>query len=202
MEFEDMVARILDAYDKSSASDMAEGERWYETARVTAAALSAGTNISVEQAAGVIAALSPRVRWETNVRAAAEIISAARRDPDANPPNVAGYYRNVKKAWKIATGWQPENVLGGPKVTSFYANICGDEYPVTVDVWSARLAEGKSNKNGPSGKRYERIADAFRMAASARGVSPMVMQATTWVFIRRTFGIGDQLMFDWEHGRW
>lgn len=198
---EDMVARILDAYDKASASDMAEGERWYETARITAEALSAGTNISPAQAAGVIAALSPRVRWESNVRAAAEIIRAARRDPDANPPNVAGYYRNVKKAWKIATGWSPENVLGGPKVTSFYSNICGDEQSVTVDVWAARLAEGCSNKNGPSGKRYERIADAYRMAASARDVSPMIMQATTWVFTRRTFGIGDQLMFDWESRR-
>lgn len=198
---EDMVARILDAYDKSSASDMAEGERWYETARITAEALSAGTLISPKNAAGVIAALSPRVRWPSNVRAAAEIISAARRDPDADPPNVAGYYANVKKAWKIATGWSAENVLGGPKVKSFYSNICGDEDSVTVDVWAARLAEGCSNKNGPAGKRYETIANAYRMAASARSVSPMIMQATTWVFIRRTFGIGDQLMFDWESGR-
>lgn len=201
MDFEDMVARILDAYDKSSASDMAEGERWYETARITAAALCAGTALSVEQAAGVIAALSPRVRWESNVRAAAEVISAARRDPDDNPPNVAGYYRNVKKAWRIATGWHPDNVLGGPKVTSFYRNICGDEYEVTVDVWAARLAEGVTNKNGPAGKRYKRIADAYRMAADARNVTPMIMQATTWVFTRRTYGIGDQLMFDWESGR-
>jgi hypothetical protein len=201
MEFEDMVARILDAYDRSSASDMAEGERWYETARITAAALAAGTNISAEQAAGVIAALSPRVRWENNVRSAAEIISAARRDPDEKPPSVAGFYRNVEKAWRIATGWAPENVLGGPKVTNFYRNICGDEDSVTVDVWSARLAEGYSDPRAPQGKRYAKIADAFRMAADARNVSPMVMQATTWVFIRRTYGIGDQLMFDWENER-
>lgn len=198
---EDMVARILNAYDRASASDMADGERWYETARVTSQALAAGTQLSIEQAAGVIAALSPRVRWETNVRAAAEIITAARRDPDGRIPNVAGYFSNVKKAWKIASGWSPDNVLGGPKVTNFYANICGNENAVTIDVWAARAAEGVSNKYAPSGKRYELLANAYRMAASARDVSPMTMQATVWVFTRRTFGIGDQLMFDWQTGR-
>jgi hypothetical protein len=39
------------------------------------------------------------------------------------------------------------------------------------------------------------------MAARARYVSPMVMQATVWVYIRRTFGTGDQLMIEWEAGR-
>jgi hypothetical protein len=192
---EEMVARILDAYDRSSASDMAEGERWYENARLTASALSAGTKLSIEQAAGVIAALSPRVRWEVNVRAAAAVIAAARR---GDRPVVAGYGRNVEKALRIAKGWHPDNVLGGPKVTSFYANIIGNEEAVTVDVWAARAAEGCSNKQAPRGKRYETLANAYRMAARARGISPMTMQATVWVFIKRTFGIGDQLMFGWN----
>lgn len=193
---EDMVARILDAYDRASATDMAEGERWYESARMTAKALSAGTNISTEHAAGVIAALSPRVQWGVNVRAAADIISAAGRT--SQYPFVAGYRTNVEKAWRIANGEHPNDVLGGPKVTNFYANIVGDENAVTVDVWSARTAEGKLNKNAPQGRRYLSIADSFRLAARARDVSPMVMQATTWVYIRRTANIGDQLMFEWK----
>ena len=191
---DDMVARILNAYDRASASDMADGERWYETARITADALAAGTGLTTEQAAGVIAALSPRVRWETNVKAAAMIIAAARRT--SVRPYVAGYSANIEKAWKIANGGDPEKILGGPKVTSFFANICGDEESVTCDVWAARAAEGVSNKYAPSGKRYTLLANAYRMAASARDVSPMIMQATVWVFTRRTFGIGDQLMFD------
>lgn len=197
---DDMIARILHAFDNASASDMAEGERWYETARITAQALAAGTSLSVSHAAGVIAALSPRVRWETNVAAAATMISHAGIGGRVMP-SVAGYNRNCEKAWMIANGVSPSDVLGGPKVTSFYANIMGDEQAVTIDVWAARVAEGISNKNAPSGKRYTNMVDAYRMAARARNVSPMVMQATVWVYVRRTFGVGDQLMIEWEAGR-
>lgn len=196
---DDMIARIVHAFDNASASDMAEGERWYETARLTAAALAAGTNLSVEHAAGVIAALSPRVRWEANVAAAATMISAAGRTK--RMPSVAGYNRNCEKAWAIANKASPSDILGGPKVTSFYANIIGDEQAVTIDVWAARAAEGVSNKNAPSGNRYRNLAEAYRMAARARNVSPMVMQATVWVYARRTFGRGDQLMIERENER-
>ena len=195
-----MIARILHAFDNASASDALEGERWYETARVTAQALAAGTNLSVAHAAGVIAALSPRVRWETNVAAAATMIAAAGIGA-FRMPSVAGYNRNCEKAWKIANGEHPDDVLGGPKVRSFYANIMGDEQAVTIDVWAARVAEGESNKNAPSGNRYSNLAEAYRLAARARNVSPMVMQANVWVYVRRTFGIGDQLMIEWESGR-
>lgn len=197
---DDMITRILHAFDNASASDMAEGERWYETARVTAQALAAGTRLTVEHAAGVIAALSPRVRWETNVAAAATMIAAAGIGA-RRMPSVAGYNRNCEKAWAIANGASPSDILGGPKVTSFFANIMGNEQAVTIDVWAARAAEGVSNKNAPSGKRYNNLADAYRMAARARNVSPMVMQATVWVYIRRTFATGDQLMIEWEDGR-
>jgi hypothetical protein len=194
------IARILNAFDNASASDMAEGERWYETARITAQALAAGTSLSLAHAAGVIAALSPRVRWETNVAAAATMIAAAGIGA-YKMPSVAGYNSNCEKAWKIANGDDPWIVLGGPKVRSFFANILGDEQAVTIDVWAARAAEGVSNKNAPSGRRYTDLADAYRMAARARDVSPMVMQATVWVYIRRTFGTGDQLMIEWEDSR-
>ena len=196
---DEMIARILNAFDNASASDMAEGERWYDTARLTAAALAAGTALGIGHAAGVIAALSPRVRWSTNVEAASTLISAAGRTVVA--PSVAGYSANRDKAWAIANGASPSDTLGGPKVRSFFANIMGDEDAVTIDVWAARAAEGVSNKRAPSGKRYAGLVEAYRMAARARDVSPMVMQATVWVYIRRTFGIGDQLMIAWESER-
>jgi hypothetical protein len=188
---DNMVARLLNAYDNASAADMAAGHAWYDTARLTAAALAAGTNLSVRHAAGVIAALSPRVRWENNVEGAALIIAAVAHH--TNEPIVAGYYRNRKKAWDIAQGADPDTILGGPKVTAFFANIMGDEDRVTVDVWAARAAEGKTDPRGPEGKRYNAIADAYRMAARARDVSPMVMQATVWMYTRRTFGRADQM---------
>jgi hypothetical protein len=131
----------------------------------------------------VIAALSPRVQWSTNLSAAAAIIGAAQRKE--SEPIVAGLPDNRAKAWRIANGEDPSLVLSGPKVTAFFANITGDHNAVTVDVWAARAAEGESNKNAPTGKRYERIADAYReAAAAARNVSPRTMQAAVWTHIR------------------
>lgn len=194
---EAMVARILNAFDNASAADLLDGERWYERAMFAADALAAGTHLTATQTAGIIAALSPRVRWETNIAAAAAIVNAACKH--LGKPIVAGFSRNSDKAWAIANGEPVADVLGGPKVTSFFANITGDDNAVTVDVWAARAAEGYNNPKAPAGKRYAEIAEAYRLAARARDVSPRVMQACVWVHTRRTFGQAfDQIAIDWK----
>ena len=179
----DMIANLLTAYDNASAADANEGAAWYADAQAFARALAAGSVLSVQHAAGVIAALSPRVRWDTNMRGAAAIVDAAIRG-DVQPV-VGGLPTNREKAWRIANGESPEQILGGQKVRAFYANIMGDEDSVTVDVWAARAALGEYNNESIPARMYEAIADAYRLAADARGVSPMVMQATVWVYTRR-----------------
>lgn len=181
----DMVTTLLTAYDNASASDANEGAAWYADAQEFAIALSAGTRIDMSHAAGVVAALSPRVRWNTNMNAASRMIEAAMNGYDI--PTVAGLTANRIKAWKIANGANPLDVLGGQKVRAFYANIMGDADAVTVDVWAARAALGADATDRIPTGQYNAIADAYRLAADARNVSPMVMQATVWVYIRRTW---------------
>jgi hypothetical protein len=179
-----MVARILRCWEAATAADLADGLGWYARANDLAAALSAGAPISRAQAAGVIAALSPRNTWDSNVNGATAMV-AAHAALEAEP-TVAGTTDNRDKAWAILNhAGDPLDILGGPKVRSFYANIMGDLDAVTVDVWAARAAEGFDNPNAPTGNRYERIAAAYREAASAVGVAPRDMQAAVWVYIRR-----------------
>lgn len=181
----DMVATLLAHYDNASAADANEGAAWYADAQSFAAALAAGTDMDTSHAAGIIAALSPRVQWDVNKRAATLIVNAVHAyEPQ---PIVAGLGANREKAWAIANGGNPLEVLGGQKVRAFYANIMGDENAVTVDVWAARAALGEDATDRIPTRQYDAIADAYRLAADARGVSPMVMQATIWVYIRRTF---------------
>lgn len=184
----DMVANLLTAYDSASAADANEGSAWYSVARNFAEALVVGTALSIEQGVGIVAALSPRVQWNVNMRAAIAIVDAALSGQPQ--PIVAGLSTNRNKAWAIANfGW-PLDILGGQKVRSFYANIMGDEDAVTVDVWAARAALGDiATDRIPTGQ-YNAIADAYRLAADARGVSPMVMQATVWVYTRRNANKG------------
>lgn len=178
-----MTKRVLRHWRATSAAELAEGMSWYDRAADSAEALAAGAPITREQAAAVIAALSPRCQWAQNVKAAARMVDAASAgEPE---PTVAGTYGNRRKAWRIlqAPG-DPLEVLGGPKVRAFYANITGDPYEVTVDVWAARAAEGKSDPRAPEGKRYQRIANAYRAAAEIEGVTPREMQAAVWVRVR------------------
>lgn len=186
-EDRNMTRRILRFYDRASAAELASGLEWYEKAERESIALAAGTDLTPNQTAGIIAALSPRVQWQANLDAAAKMVEAAQKGKPE--PIVAGLKANRAKAWRIANGADPADVLGGPKVTAFYANISGDHDAVTVDVWAARAAEGKDDPNAPKGKRYERIADAYRRAAAARNVSPRTMQATVWAHVRgRAYG--------------
>lgn len=174
--------RIRRAYADASAADRADGMAWYATANAAADAIGARYGLPRHAAAGIIAALSPRQQWAANVRAA-ERVAAAAANGDAAPPKV-GLGSNVAKAWRIANGEDPDSVLGGPKVRAFYANITGDLRAVTVDVWAARAAYGRADAPVPAGRRYARLADAYRAVADSLGVAPRDLQAAVWVHVR------------------
>lgn len=179
--------RILEVFDRASAADAAAGLEWYARAESAARALSAGTAgaVSVDAAAGAIAALSPRVSWSQNLRAASILVDAAAAGRPA--PVVAGVGTNRAKAWAILQGGAPLDVLGGDKVRSFYRNIRGDVDAVTVDVWAMSAADGRPTsvyRNGTTAAQYRAYADAYRAAAGARGTDPRTMQATVWVALR------------------
>lgn len=174
--------RIARAYRDASAADRAAGLEWY--ARADAAADDIGRRYGIDRvrAAGIIAALSPRQQWAANVRAAERVAAAAANGDDA-PPKV-GLGSNVAKAWRIAQGADPADVLGGPKVRAFFANITGDLRAVTVDVWAARAAYGRADAPVPAGRRYDRLAAAYRDVADRFGVAPRDLQAAVWIHVR------------------
>ena len=172
---DEMVANIVATFERATPADVDAGAAWYAEARATAEALAAGTALSTRQAAGIIAALSPRSRWAQNVRAAADVVNGRR------PTTVFG--ANVDKAVRIAQGEDPDAVLSGPKVRAFFANIMGDPNAVTVDTWAARIALGETVANVKA-PLYGPIADAYRAAARLIGTDPHMVQATTWIVER------------------
>ena len=192
-----MVMRILAHFDSATAMDLAEGLSWYHDAEALARELADQHGYTVEQTAGVIAALSPRTRWPTNAASARTMVIAAAAG-FSKPPRLPGYCANRDKAWRILTSGKPVgDILGGPKVLSFWRNILGDTNAVTVDIWAARAAEAHhfDARKAITGKRYERIADAYRLAAQARNVTPRDMQAAVWINERR---VDAGQLFNWE----
>jgi hypothetical protein len=185
------VARVDGWLSVATAADLAVGLAWYDRARRAAADMAdrygvSESHVPVECAAGVIAALSPRCQWASNVRAAELMLAAAAAG--APEPVTNGTLANRRKAWRIANGAEPDAVLSGPKVRAFYANIMGDREAVTIDVWAARAAEGRDWPHAPVKRRYRLLAESYRRAGERRGMCPRDVQAAVWTVYRRLHG--------------
>lgn len=184
-----MVRRITKAYRAATPAHLAAGLGWYAQAYREACKIDPR---NPARAAGVIAALSPRCLWSTNLAWTKAVIACA----DAGLPCPAvSTMDNRATAWAIATGTAPLAALGtfsptgrvvsGMKVRSFFRNIMGDTDAVTCDVWAAKVATGHANEAlVKSPKGYETVVAAYRSAAKILGVTPREVQAATWTAAR------------------
>jgi hypothetical protein len=189
------VNNIISVYNLSTAIERADGREWYRTAFRHATAIANEYNCEFEAVVGVIAALSPNVRWSTNVQAAEDLVKAYVFDVDIEAVRLPCYRANVKKAWAIINGMPVLDVLRGNKVRAFFENIMGlNHTTVCVDahayaVWLNQRVTTKS-VGKISDKLYKQISDDYIEAARQLQLEPRVLQATTWVTWRRLHGIG------------
>lgn len=172
---------ILRWYDMSSSTDRSHGRGWYQYARQECQAVAEYHDADHQRVVWATAALSPQLRWETNIKAVNMVLSGTIKVPGAYPAN-------VEKALHILNDpddWQ--RWLSGPKVSSFARNIWGDPDAVTVDTWAWRIWAGADLRAQPKGlnKLYGTIADDYRAAAAEIGLEARQLQAITWVTIRR-----------------
>ena len=185
MRLSTLTARLVRLYRATNESLRVAGAEWYASARDIMVDAAHANGIRLDAACGVLAAISPGLRWSVNVRCALDIIAHA---PHHGP--VPTYsYRNVVKALNILNGETPESILGGPKVTAFYRLVLsgGNATDVCVDGHAANIARGlftairgeNATRNTP--KQLRTIAQAYRNAARILGVAPHVLQATLWI---------------------
>lgn len=180
--------RVLSVYRSATPDQLADGLAWYDVAHAEAVALDP---TKVHRAAGVIAALSPRVRWGRNL--------ALAKDAYKHGTASGTMGRSCLAANAILAGADPSEVLTGPKVRAFYQLIadpdhkqavCVDRHAIDVAV-GLRLDEAdrsawyQLNRGG----LYETFADCYRRAADILGVLPGKVQAVTWVTWRDQVGI-------------
>lgn len=182
------VRRLARMVRGASADQRSQGLAWYADALTVCQAIAAISGpgvapVSVETVAGVFAALSPRTHVKTNIAWCAAVIHAARTG-QACP---AVHTRTMRaQAWRIAQGERWQDVLRGPKVRAFAANLTGDMSPVTVDVWMVRAILGDA---APADRRigaalYRECADVIARVARAVGEPPAVVQAIVWVAVK------------------
>jgi len=171
--------RLLGHYRDASFFQVEAGLEWYHEAALVAATLANDGKYSLEQTAGVVAVLSPRVHWRTNKRLAHYVVAC---HADGVPvTDVKGCIRgNIARAYRVLDG--DLSAISGPKVTAFWRGILGDETVVTLDVWAYRAAIGRDYV-GPGPLRRS-VESSYRNAARRAGVNPRDFQAIVWVAVR------------------
>ena len=175
-----------------------EGLYWYFDAQRIAGDMARRNRVSLQSAVGVIAALSPNNKWKRNLIDAEnclKVVAAGGWDSDFK---ASTYGQNKLKAWWIASEKSPDEILGGNKVRSFYANILvpDDPFTVTIDGHAVAIALGAriplSKSPQLSDKQYEAVAEAYRQATveinadslTKSDLLPSQVQAVTWTYYR------------------
>ncbi len=180
-----------------------QGLLWYQRANATACDYANKFDATVEQACGVIAALSPGRNWDMNLLDAETFMVEWKHGARGrNLPRVGSYgQRNLTKAARIMAGKPPLDVLGGLKVRAFYACMINpaNAEDVCIDRHAKSAAYGKRLGDRGSIVRkseYGQLAEQYRRLAGKVGVLPHQAQAVCWVVWRSLKGNLDQTGFD------
>lgn len=187
----DNVKRLVELWDATAPSTRVDGNLWYLSAHDFAQRLARDYNVTLEQSAGVIAALSPQVSWSRNKGLAEEFLAG-------NDVHTFGAAK--RKASGIVAGVVSIDKRTAPKTFCFQRNIVNplDDAWVAIDrhAYSAWLGEKCVDVKHPNdsrptvphlarANRYWTIMEDFRSAAKViSNIAPSAFQATIWLHWR------------------
>ena len=198
-------ANIIAVYALATSGERVEGMEWYNRANRVAATIASEHGISLETAAGVIAALSPNNRWERNIVDAENVIRAFSIGgaEEAENVRVCTYGKMRTKAIQILEATSivdHASILNGRKITAFYECIIGRTDAVCIDghAYSIWFGDRLTMKQVPNiGKKlyaeivsdYVQAARILSAAAEFGTVTAFEVQAITWCAWRRLHGV-------------
>jgi hypothetical protein len=172
---------IIRTYAQATPGQLRAGEYWYGHAQDIAREMVKGTDYSLQQVVGVIAALSPINPWEQNVKLAQKMI-------DSRGTLDEGYLKNgLKKARAILNGEDPWELLTSQKVRAFFECILyrGQTDIVCVDRHALSIWRGYDVTDTRMGAPlFRKIAADYQEAAIEAGIPAAQLQAITWVVWR------------------
>lgn len=168
--------RALDNPERS-----AKALQWYAEGRAWIAELATEHGLTPSIIAAVIAALSPQQGWAEQLAWTGRVLKAW---SGGKPLPGPGLGANKAKALRILNGEDIDNVLGGDKVRSFFANLTGDEWEVTVDRHALSIAYNGDAPEWITPKRYDLVRTAYREVALRLKQTPAAIQALTWCYWR------------------
>ena len=171
LSYEDTVAHFANLIMRASLRDVEAASRWYHDANAVARQVADNLSCSIEVAASIVSAFSPRQSWALNVRNA--IAFSKGEDVKCLTNNL-----NMANA-AMVMGF---DALKGQKTNAFARAIAGDDNAVVIDVWMMRAAMMPTDS--PNKTQYAFVADAICDAAAMFGITPRTAQALIWIIVR------------------
>jgi len=204
-----MIDEITAKIDSMDPAEAARAGSWYFEANAFARELAAKHNVSMEIAAGVISAVSPRMPWLRNKKVADAILAEFRNYSDLSAMDAAksigmALSVNVCMAVRIARGESIATTLTGIKRRSFFNNIVDptNSDSVTVDTWmlmafvnttgtdkktALKYIEACEKSLDGTGAGYYVISDSVRQVAKRMDLKPHQVQALYWTVVSGSF---------------
>ena len=187
-----MRRNILRVLRQSTSEEVSAGVGWYPTAARGCVIWGEQYGVDARTVASVIAALSPQVEWQSNLRHALNMVAndALAIVSGASRPLQA----NVRKANAILADGAllPDAYFKeAHKVCAFARNLQGDTQTVTVDAHAAQIA-----MNDPTyifrfrRAQYAAVSRAYQHAARLEGLEPSELQAIVWLTWKRLYRPG------------
>lgn len=178
-----LTRRATAEFRRATAEQRTSGEAWYAEAHAVARDQVAEYGVTIEVASGVLAALSPRMGWGSNVALAERMLASG------GTLDRGALSRSLQQARHIYHGTPVLEVLGGPKTRAFYEAILssGQEGTPVIDRHAWDMLVGQRGAVAPTLGQYRQAAEMMTRAAKIAGVGTHVMQATTWLTWRARF---------------
>jgi len=185
----EQASRILMIYHAATEQEKREGLTWYWDANRFALNLAKRHGVTHRQTCGIIAALSPQITWENNLKLAEQFLRTKGRTASLQSK------ANIRKARRILKGENPAEVLRGSsphrgqKTRNFFHCILepNASAPVCLDRHAWALVNGERWSTEKQRQTLERVgvyaatAETFRQVAQTLELIPSQLQAITWV---------------------
>lgn len=182
------ISKNLDYFfNLATPEDIKEGRKWYKLANQFSIDTAKEYNTTPLIVASVISSLSPRNKWEQNLKDTIKVFEAIKNGKSPEEIKVCTFHKNKFKAFELAKG----NIYineDSPKTFNFVRNIAHlDPTSLTVDIWHLRacLKQFKNIKNAQVGKvAYNQIKSLTIKKAEKLGLKGFEYQAILWLSVQ------------------
>ena len=181
-------------FNSASEHDLKIGLTAYAKYNEIMVRLAAEFNVSSMTTSAIFSALSPNNSYHGNLRDAHMMLSAWKNSQDISEFKVHTYGNNKRKAWRIAHGENPLDLIIAKKTRNFMLNVYNpnDPVPVTVDGHMINIWRGSRTKltelRYPV-HLYDEISNNVREMAQRLNLIPCQVQCTMWHVWRKMHAI-------------